>query len=61
MTTDEAVQFIRNRFGTTDYMREAFLTDPGGFLSQTEAEDLGMSDETAAAAITVIEKEWGDA
>lgn len=57
MSVEEATQFIRDRFGH-EIMREAFLSDPGGYLGISEAEELGMSDEVAAEAITIIQKEW---
>lgn len=47
-----AVEFIRSRFGS---MRDAFLSDPGGYLDYVDAD---MSDEVAAASIAIIEEEW---
>lgn len=41
---------------TFDKMREAFLSDPGGYLAQI---DFPYEDEIAADAIAIVEKEWG--
>lgn len=55
MSAHDAAEFIREHFGK---MRAAFLSDPGGYLSQTDLEDQGITDEVAAEAIAIIEREW---
>ncbi len=55
LTKDEVADLIRERFAT---MKDSFVEDPGGFLSQVIPFDMDATDEDAALAISEVLLEW---